>query len=579
MTAPALKLDLFVGFPSYGGNGGISSECPSVREWYTELNRFVFPQLKKEGKLGTVHDLTIADTPITMVRNKFVTKARDVGAHLLLTIDSDMNPNLHKDTRWFKPFFDEAFHAIYNHWHKGPLVVGAPYCGPPSDEGGENVYVFQFENRGWHGDYTRMELSQFTRSEAGKMAGLSEVAALPTGLVMYDMRMFDMLEPSNLTKEQILEKYKSDKMTSLEARAALEDGWFFYEWKNQYADEKGSTEDVAATRNMAFMGMLKLGYNPLRCAWDSWAGHYKPWCVGKPQSTSIEHISASFCRAIENHNSIYEEDRDFTAEWNFSEAKTASPFPKDFPMEHLANVPKDSMRFFGTRKVFGTNVVNFLQMTSMEHLLALRKLVLEECDRKERRLNIIEVGSWLGDSAIALADPECCESLTCVDWWEGSESDSTRQFKENIGCKENLLGIFKWNINKYQKLNVHRRLPGITVMNMSSTQAASEFAGEPADIIFLDADHTYENVFADIDQWLPHLRKDGIMIGHDYNAREFPGVGQAAHEMFGSHVEEYCSLPNCSFWLVRMESFSGESNGKGNHKEDLHELQRTSANG
>jgi len=93
-----------------------------------------------------------------------------------------------------------------------------------------------------------------------KMAGIQECAALPTGLIMYDMRVFELTEPKTL----------EDKP------------WFYYEWSDMYASNKASTEDVTMTRDVSLVGTQKLGYNPVYCNWDAWAGHWKPKCVGKP---------------------------------------------------------------------------------------------------------------------------------------------------------------------------------------------------------------------------------------------------------------------------------------------------------
>jgi len=92
------------------------------------------------------------------------------------------------------------------------------------------------------------------------MSGIQECAALPTGLIMYDMRCFDVTEP------------ETDK----------DHPWFYYEWTDKYAANKASTEDVTMTRDLSLTGATKLGYNPVLCNWDAWAGHWKPKCVGKP---------------------------------------------------------------------------------------------------------------------------------------------------------------------------------------------------------------------------------------------------------------------------------------------------------
>lgn len=54
------------------------------------------------------------------------------------------------------------------------------------------------------------------------------------------------------------------------------------------------------------------------------------------------------------------------------------------------------------------------------------------------------------------------------------------------------------------------------------------------DIITVDGDHDYEQVKADIEAWVPHLRPGGIMFFHDYDAKDapmqHPGVKQAVDE-------------------------------------------------
>jgi len=294
MPTPALKLNVLIGHPSYGGNGGISSEHPDIREWACET----ILKMKADPRIGEIHVKTIADTPITMVRNRFVDLARQNNCHLLLMVDSDQSPNCHRGEPWFRPFWDVAFEEIYAHYGNGPLVIGAPYGGPPN--GGENVYVFQWDNDGNRGDETAVRLEQFTRAESARMHGITEVAALPTGMILYDMRCFDLIEPSGLSRQEVLERFERKEMTLTETLAALNEGYFYYEWKNSHADEKASTEDVQNTRDISLAGQAKLGYNPVRCAWDSWIGHWKPWNVGRPRVHSVEHISATFRRVVES---------------------------------------------------------------------------------------------------------------------------------------------------------------------------------------------------------------------------------------------------------------------------------------
>jgi hypothetical protein len=247
---------------SYGGNGGISSEVPDIREWMipTVLEAY------KDERIGGIRIWNLSDTPITMTRNRAVIMARDYGVDVLVMVDSDMKPDILVGQPGSQPFFKSSFDFLVNHYAKGPVCIGAPYCGPPPME---NVYVFRWNNWASENPNPDFQLEMYDRHTAVKLAGIQECAALPTGVIMYDMRCFSLTEP----------KTENDKP------------WFYYEWKDKYHADKASTEDVTQTRDLSLVGTQRLGYNPVFCNWDAWAGHWKPKCVSKPQVISASGIS------------------------------------------------------------------------------------------------------------------------------------------------------------------------------------------------------------------------------------------------------------------------------------------------
>ena len=290
------ELNVFMAFPSYGGNGGISSEVPDIRRWMCSI----VTQMKMDDRIGTISELTLGDTPITMVRNRFVMEARAAKADVLVMVDSDMNPFRHSQEPGFKEFFFSSFDFLYEHYDEGPVVIGAPYAGPPGGIGSQNMYVFEWQNYGDFGSDTPFSLEQVPRMLAARMRGIQEAAALPTGLIMYDMRAFELIEPSELTKSEILDQFKIGELTKKEALGMLHDGWFYYEWKDGFASEKSSTEDVTNTRDISLAGTVKLGYNPVFCNWDSPVGHWKPWCVaGRPYVHDPSKLATTYREAIE----------------------------------------------------------------------------------------------------------------------------------------------------------------------------------------------------------------------------------------------------------------------------------------
>ena len=60
------------------------------------------------------------------------------------------------------------------------------------------------------------------------------------------------------------------------------------------------------------------------------------------------------------------------------------------------------------------------------------------------------------------------------------------------------------------------------------------------DLVFIDADHSYETTKRDIELWAPKVKPGGILGGHDYNNPDYPqwGVARAVTEFAVSHVKE-----------------------------------------
>lgn len=235
-------------------------------------------QVAQDRRFDLVIPSPLDDTPITMTRNRSVEIAQKFGADFLVMVDSDMDPDceLGQDPL-AKPFWPTTIDFMLK--HHGPCVVGAPYCGPPPHE---NVYVFNWQHLESHkpaNDVRGLKIGQFSREHAATLGGIQEVAALPTGLIVFDMRGFDKIKPP----------------------------YFSYEYENDGAQcpackhpvpgkqtHKASTEDVVTTRD------LSLGGVPQYCNWDAWAGHRKVKTVRKPQLFTADGVAEKMHEAILN---------------------------------------------------------------------------------------------------------------------------------------------------------------------------------------------------------------------------------------------------------------------------------------
>ena len=71
----------------------------------------------------------------------------------------------------------------------------------------------------------------------------------------------------------------------------------------------------------------------------------------------------------------------------------------------------------------------------------------------------------------------------------------------------------------------------VTIVRKYSLAAAAGMPNESIDFIYLDADHSHSAALLDLRSWLPKLKKNGIMAGHDY----YDGCGvKSAVDQFGT---------------------------------------------
>lgn len=68
----------------------------------------------------------------------------------------------------------------------------------------------------------------------------------------------------------------------------------------------------------------------------------------------------------------------------------------------------------------------------------------------------------------------------------------------------------------------------------SSQEALKYVKDGELDLVFIDAEHTYDAVKLDIKTWCLKLKKSGILAGHDYDHPNFSGVKKAVDEFLGN---------------------------------------------
>jgi hypothetical protein len=129
-------------------------------------------------------------------------------------------------------------------------------------------------------------------------------------------------------------------------------------------------------------------------------------------------------------------------------------------------------------------------------------------------MSFAEVGIWRGKSFIYLAK-KIKESgkkvkMYAVDHWISSDE----WLKANEPNGEVVYQEFLQNLKDNGVDDI------TTVIRADSVKAVKQIKGK-LDAIFIDADHSYEGVYRDVEAWHAKLKPVNMYGGHDYNNLDF----------------------------------------------------------
>jgi cephalosporin hydroxylase len=166
---------------------------------------------------------------------------------------------------------------------------------------------------------------------------------------------------------------------------------------------------------------------------------------------------------------------------------------------------------------------------------------------------LVEVGTFLGKSAayMALKIQESGKNLKflAVDSWDPVEYAGWWNSVANDPPRPWPVGEV-WGIPLWEAFNLCIHAVGaekqITPVRMRSLDAAKSYDYNSLAFVFIDANHIYEHVKADILAWAPKVQTGGFIAGHDYDVALWPGVKKAVDEIFPKVEHRGTS------WLVRM---------------------------
>lgn len=125
---------------------------------------------------------------------------------------------------------------------------------------------------------------------------------------------------------------------------------------------------------------------------------------------------------------------------------------------------------------------------------------------------VCEVGVHMGDFAAELLEGLDPAELHLVDAWRFIPGEYERDPMNRRG--RDFERFYRRAVSRFAHNN------GVFIHRSLSPRAATRFEDEYFDLVYLDADHTYNAVRADLDAWWPKVRKGGgVLAGHDYGVQ------------------------------------------------------------
>lgn len=150
-----------------------------------------------------------------------------------------------------------------------------------------------------------------------------------------------------------------------------------------------------------------------------------------------------------------------------------------------------------------------------------------------------EVGVWYGSFSAALCQANSRLRLRCVDPWTPYPAWIDTKHRLSPVAAQRLMA------DAYAQALARLRPFGCLIDRAFSVEAATRVADRSLDFVYIDGNHGFEAVSADLAHWIPKVRSGGIVSGHDYRVcPNKPGIQVVAA------VDAYTAQHQIAPWFI-----------------------------
>jgi hypothetical protein len=205
---------------------------------------------------------------------------------------------------------------------------------------------------------------------------------------------------------------------------------------------------------------------------------------------------------------------------------------EQFIQNFIKEYPFKEFKFLKIKSLlFALNSLRFIPHWDPSNTTQLTGLIemmnyINEVDSSEK--NMIEIGTFLGESASVFLAYKNIKKLYCIDnFWESKNIEILCLERLDKFIKENRCVIFK-----DKSKNVLNNIP------------------KPIHIIYIDGSHTFKDVLIDLISSYNILEKKGFLCGHDYK-NNTPEVKKAVNIFMEKYNFKNIKLFSDSSWCMQ----------------------------
>ncbi|MCG8239821.1 class I SAM-dependent methyltransferase [Tenacibaculum finnmarkense] len=146
----------------------------------------------------------------------------------------------------------------------------------------------------------------------------------------------------------------------------------------------------------------------------------------------------------------------------------------------------------------------------------------------------VEIGVWRGNFSSMILETVKPLNLALVDPWQKFKTDDQSEAFAGQIETDRIEEIYE---SVQEKFSNQIENGQVTIMREFSTTAIAQYSNDTIDFAYIDGDHSYDGVKADLNNILPKMKEEGIIALDDYHRFGWWGddVLRAIHDFIGEN--------------------------------------------